>query len=240
MAPGMKRVLRFAAALLWPLLLQGGMIVYEFSDPTLPAGLTAAADSGYSIDFTTSTGYATLAGQADPPGFARLVTSSSYSGDFTVLTVVRRYDLPEPAAVGLAVYFDWPPTGNSSFASIALSGLGRIESWAYGSQMDGDWFYLFPYKAWFLIERTGNRVTTKYGVGDNFPGLANFITVLESEQDEFAQPARLGLFLGQSAGYAKGDFDVLAIVTPDDGTQIPEPSSLTLILLGLLALRMKR
>jgi hypothetical protein len=218
--------------------LRGGILVYEFSDPVLPPGLTSTADPGYSIDFTTHTGYAWFSGQGELNGFARLTTTNAYTGDFTVVTVARRHELGEPAVLGLAAYFEWPLGADSPFASVALSGLGRIESWTYSQTLEGNWGYLFPYELWFLIERTGNRITTKYATGDEFPGFANFITVLESEQAGFGNPARLGLFLGQSTGgVASGDFDILAIITPDE-TQIPEPATALLLLCGLAALRL--
>ncbi len=238
MTPRRAQIVSVVLALLCSVTVQGGIILFEFDDPTMPAGLTALTDSGYAIDFTTNTGYATLYGQtSQDPGFARLVTSNAYSGDFIALTVARRYALPEPAVLGLAVYFDWPPLAGSPFASIGLSGLGRIESWAYDEQLDGNWSYIFPYKAWFLIERQGKQVTTKIGYGDEFPGLANFITVLQSEQDAFGQPARFGLFLGQGTGYSSGDFDILAVLTADEPPdKIPEPSTMSLLALGLFVL----
>jgi len=199
-------------------------------NPSLIFESTSAAYSvGYDGDFALFTRTGTT-----EEGRVQLRTSFSLTGDFTAVTVAHRADLGTNGALGLVAWYSL--VDPFAFADIFFEGNNSINTALQGFG-PGAIASTSVADAWFRIRRTGDTIYLEYyeGVSATYP--ANlFMTLNTLTAPALADPVSIGVFLFHPAGAgdASGHFDVLAI------DQVPEPGTMFLLGIGLLALGIRR
>lgn len=221
---------------------------FEFDTPGAPAGLASSLGGVSTVNYNDA-GFLHFT-LAPSSGVSRVTTTQTFTGDFTVLTNTGLTAFGPGSRQGVEVSFEqggnpYAVVNNIYFRLIALSPSGGNPTVAVRSDLatpggpgtSAESASSIESAAFFQIARTGTTITSSYC--HNFGEALNcsLIQLASLNSPDLGGPVRIGLFAEAStSGSTNPHFRFMRINYDEPVTGgVPEPASISLAALGLLA-----